>query len=94
VAGRRVVEVTDAGASGTPLGAESIVVGSPEAWIAQWRLLSEARERGTLVVDAACGPEYRTVTGRRDLPPYAAAGTRRAWLIAPGAPAVRVTLPG
>ena len=49
---------------------------------------------GTLVVDAACGPEYRTVTGRRDLPPYAAAGTRRAWLIAPGAPAVRVTLPG
>ncbi len=94
VAGRRVVEVTDAGASGTPLGAESIVVGSPEAWLAQRRLLSEARERGTLVVDAACGPEYRTVTGRRDLPPYAAAGTRRAWLIAPGAPAVRVTLPG
>ncbi len=91
-AGRRVVGVGEAGAS--TIGAGDVVVGTPDGWIAQWRLLSEAREHCTLVIDAACAPEYRAVTGRRELPPYASPGARRAWEIAPGAPARRVTLPG
>lgn len=92
--GRRVVPVSEAAASPTDARQTDVVVGSPEAWIGQWRLLSDARERCTLVVDAACAAEYRAVTGRRELSPYAAPGARRGWAIDPGAPAVRVVLPG
>lgn len=71
-----------------------VVIGTPEAWLAQWRVLADARERRALVVDAACAAEFRAVTGSRDLPPYALPGAGRAWLITPGARAVRVMLPG
>lgn len=79
---------------GSPVAQEPVVIGSPEAWLAQWRALAGARERATLVVDADCAAEYRAITGRRDLPPYARPGAGRAWALTPGAPPRRVTLPG
>lgn len=93
--GVRVREISDI-VDGRVTGDDSadIVVGSPEAWLAQWRLLALARERGTIVVDAACAAEFRAVTGSRELPPFAASGAGRAWLVEPGTPARRVRLPG
>lgn len=73
----------------------AVVWGTPEEWLARWQLLARARAEADLVVDAACAAEYRVVTGRRDLPPYALAGGRRAWLVRgdPDAPPRRVVLP-
>ncbi len=73
-----------------------VVWGTPEEWLAQWRVLARARGEADLVVDVACAAEYRVLTGRRDLPPYALGGARRAWLVRadPDAPARRVALPG
>lgn len=88
-AGRRVIAVDDAAVEIEP---RDLLIGTPEAWLAQWRLLSAAREGCDLIVDAACAAEFRALTGRRELPPYAAPGLRRAWLIEPGAPARRVML--
>ncbi|WP_292864889.1 FtsK/SpoIIIE domain-containing protein [Microbacterium sp.] len=91
---REIADITDARSDG--LGAEDVevVVGTPEAWLAQWRLLAVARERGTIVVDTACAAEFRAVTGSRELPPFAAPGAGRAWLVEPGLPTRRVRLPG
>lgn len=90
--GRRVLSVEEA-ASADPPAPPAVVVGSPEDWLAQWRLLSDARARAELVVDAAYAAEYRALTGRRDLPPYALPGAGRAWLHAPDGAVRRVTLP-
>ena len=73
----------------------AVVHGTPEEWLARWRLLAHARAEADLVIDAMCAGEYRAVAGVRELPPYALSGTRRAWLHRPGAPRVRrVVLPG
>jgi S-DNA-T family DNA segregation ATPase FtsK/SpoIIIE len=69
-----------------------VVVGPPEAWLAQWRLLAAARADADLVVDASCAAEYRPLTGTRDIPPFAINGAGRAWLHAPDRPVRRVRL--
>lgn len=69
-----------------------VVIGPPDAWLAQWRLLAAARADADLVVDASCAAEYRPLTGTRELPPFAAPGTGRAWLHAPDRPVRRVRL--
>lgn len=74
-------------------GGPRVVVGAPEEWLGQWRMLGAARSRGELVVDAGCAAEYRAVTGRRELPPYVTPGAHRAWALAPDAAPRRVTLP-
>nr|WP_241748144.1 MULTISPECIES: FtsK/SpoIIIE domain-containing protein [Microbacterium] len=71
-------EVAAAGTRKLPPGA--VVWGPPDAWLAQWRMLALARTDADLLVDAACAAEYRSVTGSRDLPPFALAGAGRAWL--------------
>lgn len=83
----------DVGAGADGARAARAFVGSPEAWLAHWGALAHVREHGTLVVDAACAAEYRGVTGSRELPPFAAPGKGRAWLIEPGVAARRVRLP-
>lgn len=74
----------------------SVVWGTPEEWLAKWNVLGRARAEADLIVDVACAAEYRVVTGRRDLPPYALHGARRAWLVRsdPDSPPRRVMLPG
>lgn len=72
-----------------------VVYGAPDEWLAQWRLLAQARAEADLVVDATCATEHRAITGARDLSPFALAGARRAWLHRPGAArARRIVLPG
>jgi len=61
----------------------TVLWGGPDAWLAQWRLLGAARADLDLVIDQACGAEFRAVTGSRELPPYAAPGPARAWLRTP-----------
>lgn len=73
--------------------AGTVRVGTPEAWLGQWRLLAAARAEAHLVVDAACAAEYRAVTGSAELPPYAVPGEGRAWLHAPGGTVTRIALP-
>jgi len=89
-AGLTVTAVEDVGAEPAAGG---LLWGSPEAWLAHWRVLAAARAEGDVVVDAACAAEYRTLTGHRDLPPYALAGAGRAWLLRPGRQVTRVLLP-
>lgn len=90
-AGASVQRVDDPAAS---LTNGAVVYGTPEEWLAQWRLLTHARAEADLVVDASCAGEYRAVAGARELPPYALPGARRAWLHRPGASRVRrVVLP-
>ncbi|PZU47881.1 MAG: cell division protein FtsK [Microbacterium sp.] len=88
-AGRHALSVDEAAADPSALGAGDAIIGTPETWLAQWRVLAAARERCDLVVDAACVAEYRAVSGRRDLPPFVAPGAPRAWLLVPGATRVR-----
>ncbi len=89
--GIAVAAVDEAGAQ---LRSGSVLWGTPDAWLAQWRLLSAARAEAQLVIDAACAAEYRAVTGARELPPYARARARRAWLYRPDEVAARIVLPG
>lgn len=83
-AGLRPLSVDEAAAGVESLVAGDAVIGTPDAWLAHWRVLAAARERCDLVVDTACAAEYRAVTGRRDPPPFAVAGAGRAWLLEPG----------
>lgn len=94
--GIRVIAVEEVALAASPeqtLMPGTVVCGSPEAWLASWRLLTWARAAADLVVGADCAAEYRAVTGRRELPPYALAGARRAWRHVPGGGAERVLLP-
>ncbi|WP_434812425.1 FtsK/SpoIIIE domain-containing protein [Microbacterium sp. bgisy189] len=78
-----------------PAAAEAPAVwGTPEMWLAQWPLLTRARAEASLIIDTACAGEYRTVTGRRELPPYAMPGAGRAWLAEPDEPARRIRIDG
>jgi DNA segregation ATPase FtsK/SpoIIIE, S-DNA-T family len=92
--GLRVVPVQEARDLREHPGGEGlVVVGGPEAWQQEWRVLVTLRERHDLVIDAACGGDYRLVSGQRELPPFCAPGASRAWLLRRGAPPVRTTLP-
>ncbi|MDJ1113050.1 FtsK/SpoIIIE domain-containing protein [Microbacterium dauci] len=77
---------------GTRLRRGAVAIGAPDAWLAQWRLLADARADADLVVDASCAGEYRALTGLRDLPPFAHPGQGRAWVHAPDRPVRRVRL--
>ncbi|MDN3497492.1 FtsK/SpoIIIE domain-containing protein [Planococcus sp. APC 4015] len=71
-----------------------VIVGDPDEWQREWRLLAAVRADHDLVVDTSCAAEYRVLTASRDLPPYAEHGARRAWLHSAGGDAVRIVLPG
>lgn len=70
-----------------------VVVGEPEAWQQRWSLLTDARDRYAVLVDAACPVELRMITGERELPPYARPRTGRGWLLERGAAPRRIRLP-
>ncbi|WP_431802517.1 FtsK/SpoIIIE domain-containing protein [Microbacterium sp. bgisy203] len=92
-AGLHAMTVEEAAASTTPPSRGDAVIGTPDAWLAQWRVLAAAREHSRFVVDVACASEYRAVTGRRESPPYTEAVPGRAWALAPGEAPARVWLP-
>lgn len=87
-----IIRVDEAATRGAP-SPRTLVVGTPEEWLAQWKLLGELRMRHEFVVAAECSAEYRALTGRRDLPVYAAARADRAWRLVPDGAAQRVLLP-
>lgn len=92
-AGRGVAVVAVAEAAASPPTREGVVVlGTPEEWLAHWKVLATVRARHDLVVAAECVAEYRALTGRRDLPPYAAARGGRAWRLPPEGDPQRVLL--
>src|SRR5690606_11656692 len=67
-----------------------VVWGAPDTWLAQWRALAEARSTALMLVDAACAPQYRAVTGDPEPPPYAKPHAARAWLRTPEGAVSRV----
>lgn len=73
--------------------AGSVVWGTAESWLARWPHLTAARGTADVVVDTAAVAEYRAVTGRRELPPYAVPGMNRAWVVRADEPVRRVLLP-
>lgn len=70
-----------------------VLWGPPDAWLAQWRALNEARASGLLLIDVACAPQYRSLTSEVTLPPYADPHAHRAWLRTPHGRVTRVRLP-
>lgn len=76
-----------------PAGAPVIVVGDGDGWQRQWPLLTRLRDEHELVVDAECPAEFRLLSGRRELPPYATPGAGRAWSVRAAEPAARVVMP-
>ncbi|WP_336631743.1 MULTISPECIES: FtsK/SpoIIIE domain-containing protein [unclassified Microbacterium] len=91
--GVEVIPIAAVADAGSAQAVPRVVLGAPEDWLAQWRLLGTTRSRGELVVDAGCAAEYRAVTGRRELPPYVAPGAGRAWSVRADTPPRRVALP-
>lgn len=71
-----------------------VLWGTPEHWLAQWRLLGHARAAGHLIIDVACAGEYRSLTGSAELPPFALPRARRAWLRTAEGAVARIVLPG
>ncbi|MGX1701406.1 FtsK/SpoIIIE domain-containing protein [Microbacterium sp. NPDC055357] len=71
-----------------------VLMGDPDEWQREWRLLARVRADHDLVIDTSCAAEYRVLSGSRDLPPYALPGAGRAWLLSQGGEAVRIVLPG
>ncbi|WP_439591399.1 FtsK/SpoIIIE domain-containing protein [Microbacterium sp.] len=69
-----------------------VLVGDPDEWQANWRLLASVRADHDLVIDTSCGAEYRVLSASRELPPYADHGRGRAWLLSAGGDAVRIVL--
>jgi S-DNA-T family DNA segregation ATPase FtsK/SpoIIIE len=69
-----------------------VIVGDPDEWQREWRLLASVRADHDLVIDAACGLEYRLLTSSRELPPYAQPGQGRAWVHRAGGDPVRIVL--
>ncbi len=70
-----------------------VVVGEPDEWQRHWRALSTIRADHDLVIDSACAPELRLLTGQRTLPPYCEPHRDRAWLFRAGGDAIRIVLP-
>lgn len=77
LSGRSWMEVDAAEPSPRP---GIVVWGTVESWTARWTHLVAARSEAMMVVDAGCAAEFRTLTGSRTLPPYAAPRAGRAWL--------------
>lgn len=93
-AGVRLLSLDEySGAGEWATDAPVMVAGDVEEWQRHWRALSAVRSDHDLVVDATCGPEYRTLTGQRGLPPYCEPGRARAWLLSAGGAATRIALP-
>ncbi|WP_460776324.1 FtsK/SpoIIIE domain-containing protein [Microbacterium sp. GXF7504] len=86
--------VTAPGEAGSADGPVRVVVGDVDQWQRSWQELAAVRAHGELVVDAACGGDYRLLTGDRALPPYCAPGRGRAWLLDGAGRPRRVLLPG
>ncbi|SIT78297.1 FtsK/SpoIIIE domain-containing protein [Microbacterium sp. RU33B] len=95
--GVRVVSVDDAArvAEVGALAADGplVVVGDPDEWQRQWRLLGLLRDEHALVIDAGCAAEFRLLAADRQIPPYCEPGRRRAWLIRAGGAPERIALP-
>ena len=70
-----------------------VIIGEPDDWQRQWQLLTTVRGESDLVIDAACGAEFRALAADRVLPPFCVPGRPRAWLCTGGAPPRRVVLP-
>ncbi len=95
-AGVRIVTVDEAAADAgilSPSDTPVAIVGDPDEWQRQWRLLALVRDDHDLVIDASCGAEFRLLAGDRVLPPYCAPGRRRAWLIRRGGAPSRIAVP-
>ena len=91
--GIRIVSVDEYRADPSVAGEERlVVVGDPDAWQREWRLLGAVRADHDLVIDTSCAADYRMLAASREIPPYAAPGGR-AWLLSCGEDAVRIVLP-
>ncbi|MFE1665936.1 FtsK/SpoIIIE domain-containing protein [Microbacterium sp. P02] len=96
--GARIVPLADAAATlsvieGGPVAAPTVVAGDPDEWQRHWSVFAVVRGEHDLVIDATCAPEYRILTGERELPPYCAPGRSRAWLRRADGPSERIVLP-
>lgn len=74
-------------------GSRSILVGDPEGWQRQWSMWQRVRSEGEMLVAVECAGELRSMAGCRELPPYAATHSGRAWSVREGGRPARVLLP-
>ena len=72
----------------------SAVVGSLDAWQAQWGALQAARPRCAVVVDGLGAGDFRVITRQRALPPPLSGHGGLFWLWRADGSVVRARLPG
>ena len=70
------LEEFDARAANGGRGQPVVVTGEADEWQRHWRALGAMRADHDLVVDAACAPEFRMLTGERSAAPVLRAGSR------------------
>lgn len=73
-----------------PADRPTLFVADPDAWQANWQLLSELRSTATMIFDRCSVADFRAITGNRQLPPPIEPGSSSAWLFQPGGSPRRV----
>lgn len=96
----RVVDITGSGspAGESPLTIDdsapgTLIIGTPEAWLQRWALLTALRPAATLVFDRCSTSEFRRLSGLRQLPPALASGRGHVWTLSPEGVSGRAALP-
>lgn len=76
---------------GSPV-AQTIVAGDPDAWHAQWALLTALRPRALILFDRCTVADFRALSGRRELPPPISRGSDACWALASDGSISRVSV--
>lgn len=74
--------------------ASTAVVGDPDAWHSRWSMLGALRPVAPLLFDRCALTDFRTLSGRRELPPPVEQNADSGWLLEPDGTLTRVRLPG
>ncbi len=71
----------------------TVFIGDPDAWQRQWSLLAALRRSAPVLFDRCTVAEFRSISGRRQLPPPLAPGRNHAWLLDTDGRVTRTALP-
>ncbi|WP_022884203.1 FtsK/SpoIIIE domain-containing protein [Glaciibacter superstes] len=71
---------------------DTVFLGDPDAWQANWTLLGTLRRSCGIVFDGCSLADYRSISRRRELPPPLSRGGDKVWLLQPDGTAIRAEL--
>lgn len=71
----------------------TVFIGDADAWQRQWSLFAALRRSAPVLFDRCTVAEFRSISGRRHLPPPLAPGRNHAWLLGTDGHVTRTALP-